>query len=206
MILRKVLSSLLLLSAVAHANDVKPLPTRPDFFRYWGVAFIGDSITWKWPTDAYFPGSSNEGIGGETSCQMQARFAHDVLALHPRVVVILAGTNDIRYYAETSTRCVDEMVEAAQAHGARVIVGELPANTGWSPGTPNSYGQALYGIWNAEIIAGAAEYRYTVVDYFDATGGAHQDKALFEADGTHPNAAGYAVLSATLRPILDKVL
>jgi GDSL-like Lipase/Acylhydrolase family len=172
---------------------------------YGGVSFVGDSITLRWPLAEYFRGAIYVGSLGATSCEMLARF-DAVVARHPKVVVILAGTDDIRYYAEISTRCLDEMVEEALAARAKVIVGTLPSNTGWAPGTPQSYGDALYEVWNAEVLSGAKVYGYSVVDYFDATGGLHQDKALFISDGTHPNAAGYKVLSETLRPVLNKVL
>jgi lysophospholipase L1-like esterase len=176
---------------------------------YAGVVFIGDSITWRWDTNEEFPGSANEGIGGQTSQQMQARFKTDVLSKKPKVVVICAGTNDIRYQADTRMLWVDEMVEAAEADGAKVIVCILPYNTGWDVNfMTNAWGQELYNEWNAEITAGAKAYGYTLVNYRKPTQlpDGLQNKALFNADGTHPNAAGYVVLSATLRPALDEAL
>src|SRR5437660_5377960 len=61
------------------------------------VVFFGDSITDIWHIDEYFPGKPyiNRGIGGQTTPQMLARFRQDVIDLQPKVVVILAGTNDI---------------------------------------------------------------------------------------------------------------
>jgi hypothetical protein len=61
------------------------------------VVFFGDSITDIWKLEDYFPGKPylNRGIGGQTTPQMLVRFRQDVIDLHPRVVVILAGTNDI---------------------------------------------------------------------------------------------------------------
>src|ERR1700675_1119755 len=61
------------------------------------VVFFGDSITDMWKLEDYFPGKPylNRGIGGQTTPQMLVRFRQDVIDLHPRVVVILAGTNDI---------------------------------------------------------------------------------------------------------------
>ena len=58
---------------------------------------MGDSITDIWKLDKYFPGKPyvNRGIGGQTTPQMLIRFRPDVIALQPKVVVILAGTNDI---------------------------------------------------------------------------------------------------------------
>ena len=61
------------------------------------MSSFGDSITDIWKLDNYFPGKPylNRGIGGQTTPQMLVRFRQDVIDLHPKVVVILAGTNDI---------------------------------------------------------------------------------------------------------------
>src|SRR3974390_2596692 len=61
------------------------------------VVFFGDSITDIWKLEDYFPGKPyvNRGIGGQTTPQMLVRFRQDVVDLQPKVVVILAGTNDI---------------------------------------------------------------------------------------------------------------
>src|ERR1700761_1295411 len=64
------------------------------------VVFMGDSITDFWgrsPGTTFFPGKPyiNRGISGQTTPQMLVRFRQDVVALQPKVVVILAGINDI---------------------------------------------------------------------------------------------------------------
>ena|SRR5689334_17252134 len=68
------------------------------------VVFMGDSITDAWgrsqnPNIAspFFPGKPyvNRGISGQTTAQMLLRFYPDVIALKPKAVVFLAGTNDI---------------------------------------------------------------------------------------------------------------
>ena len=58
---------------------------------------MGDSITDGWKLDQYFPGKPyiNRGISGQTTPQMLVRFRPDAIALQPKVVVILAGTNDL---------------------------------------------------------------------------------------------------------------
>src|SRR5207244_4427495 len=67
---------------------------RPDATR---VIFFADSITGLWKLDEYFRDKPyiNRGIGGQTTPQMLVRFRQDAINLQPRVVVILAGTNDI---------------------------------------------------------------------------------------------------------------
>ena len=64
------------------------------------VVFMGDSITDSWDDPKYggfFPGKPyiDRGISGQTTPQMLIRFRAEVIALKPKVVVILAGTNDI---------------------------------------------------------------------------------------------------------------
>src|SRR6202161_3014819 len=61
------------------------------------VVFVGDSITDYWKLEDYFPGKPyiNRGIDGQTTPQMLVRFRQDVIDLHPKVLVVLAGTNDI---------------------------------------------------------------------------------------------------------------
>ena len=61
------------------------------------VVFMGDSITDFWRLNEYFTGRDfvNRGISGQTTLQMLGRFMQDVVALKPKVVLILAGTNDI---------------------------------------------------------------------------------------------------------------
>ena len=81
------------LSRYRNANAALPAPA-PGENR---VVFFGDSITDMWPISEYFPGKPyiNRGIGGQTTPQMLVRFREDVINLQPKVVVILAGTNDI---------------------------------------------------------------------------------------------------------------
>ena len=76
-------------------NDSIGLPSKDEQ----RVVFMGNSITEGWPNkDPEFfrnPNYVNRGISGQTTPQMLLRFRADVIDLHPKVVVILAGTNDI---------------------------------------------------------------------------------------------------------------
>src|SRR6266516_8146239 len=75
------------------------------------VVFFGDSITDIWNIAESFPGKPyiNRGIGGQTTSQMLIRFRQDVINLQPKIVVILAGTNDI---AGNTGRISNEDIEA----------------------------------------------------------------------------------------------
>src|SRR5262245_10454480 len=99
------------------------------------VVFFGDSITDNWSKAGYggfFPGRPyvNRGIGGQTTSQMLLRFRADVLALTPRAVVILAGTNDVAGNSgPVSDAAIEDnlatMAEAAHTHGVRVILASI---------------------------------------------------------------------------------
>ena len=99
------------------------------------VVFMGDSITDAWPQPRYgefFSGKPyvGRGISGQTTPQMLIRFSPDVIALKPKVVVILAGTNDI---AGNTGPMTDEEIEAnlasmaelAKANGIRVVLASI---------------------------------------------------------------------------------
>jgi lysophospholipase L1-like esterase len=108
-----------------HANqELKKAPTDPS-----RVVFMGDSITDGWKLEDYFPGKPyvNRGIGGQTTSQMLARMYADVIELKPKVMVLLAGTNDIArntgpVTAEMIQHNVMAMTVLAQHHGIKVIL------------------------------------------------------------------------------------
>ena len=109
------------------------------------VVFMGNSITQGWAPlfDSLFPGKPyvGRGISGQTTPQMLVRFRQDVIALKPKVVVILGGTNDIAGNTGPSTLEMIEdnlasMTEVAKANGIRVVlVSVLPvADYPWKRG------------------------------------------------------------------------
>ncbi len=99
------------------------------------VVFMGDSITDGWSRPEYggfFPGKPyiNRGISGQTTPQMLVRFRPDVIALQPRVVVILAGTNDLSGNTgplplSSTEENLASMAELARAHGIRVVLASV---------------------------------------------------------------------------------
>src|SRR5262249_28941736 len=94
------------------------------------VVFMGDSITDSWDNPSnggFFPGKPyvDRGISGQTTPQMLIRFRRDVIELKPKVVVILAGTNDLAgNTGPTTLEAIEDnltsMAELAKAHGIRV--------------------------------------------------------------------------------------
>src|ERR1700731_2021486 len=120
------------LSRYRDANAALPPPAANEN----RVVFFGDSITDMWHLDESFPGKPylNRGIGGQTTPQMLVRFREDVIDLQPKVVVILAGTNDIA--GNTGPRSSQDieanyasMAELARAHQIRVVFSSvMPVN------------------------------------------------------------------------------
>jgi lysophospholipase L1-like esterase len=184
------------------------------------VVFLGDSITDNWSKAGYggfFPGKPyvNRGIGGQTTAQMLLRFRADVIELHPKAVVILAGTNDIAGNAGPVT--VDQiqanlatMAELARAHGMRVVLSSvLPVSDdkkdeSGQPLTrtrqrPTSTIRAL-NRWLADY---AAKNAHVYLDYYSATADANGLlRPELTEDGLHPNARGYAVMA----PLAEKAI
>lgn len=180
------------------------------------VVFYGDSITEGWGatgSPGFFPGKGylNRGISGQTTAQMLLRFQQDVIALHPAVVVILAGTNDIAGNTGPSTQGMIEdnlhaMVDLARAHGITVVLSSvLPVSEyPWQPGVqPAGKVKAL----NAALHAYARERKLVWLDYYAALANTKGglDPAL-AADGVHPTAAGYARMAPLAQTAVERAL
>jgi acyl-CoA thioesterase-1 len=93
------------------------------------IIFFGDQLAESWSLSREL--WLNRGIAGQTTDQMLVRFRQDVISLHPKAVVILAGLNDIAglHGAHTEEMILDNlasMSELAQAHGIRVILASVP--------------------------------------------------------------------------------
>ena len=177
------------------------------------VVFMGNSITQGWaplfPT--LFPGKEYIGRGsrGQTTPQMLVPFRQDVVALKPKVVVILAGTNDIAGNTGPSTLEMIEdnlasMAEIAKANDIRVVlVSVLPVEDyPWRRGLePAPKIMAL----NAWMKVYAAAHGALYLDLHSAMENArHGMKAELASDGVHPTEAGYRVMAPlTARAIAE---
>ncbi len=153
-----------------------------------------------------FPGKPyvNRGISGQTTPQMLVRFRQDVLALAPRVVVILAGTNDIAgntgpLTLEETEANLASMVELARAHGVRVVLASLLPVHDYTPMAQLSFPlrpPAKIAALNQWLAAYAAANGAVYLDYAsamtDARGLLRRELAV---DGLHPNGDGYAIMA-----------
>jgi lysophospholipase L1-like esterase len=166
------------------------------------VVFFGDSITDNWlkgDPSLFTPDIVDRGISGQTTAQMLVRFREDVIALHPRAVHIMAGTNDIAGNTGAATLEIVEgniqtMAELARAHGIQVMLAStLPAAAfAWSPDKRPAATIVAFDRWLRDY---AAHNGFVYVDYYgalaDAAGGM---KPGMSSDGVHPTPAGYAVM------------
>jgi lysophospholipase L1-like esterase len=174
------------------------------------VVFMGDSITEFWlPADPGFfnNGVVNRGIGGQTSPQMLLRFYSDVIALHPKVVHILAGTNDIAGNTGPTTaqdykNNIMAMTDIALGNGIKVVLGSIPPSDhfAWRPGL-NPAGRITE--LNAWLQSYAAKRKLIFVDYHTALSGpGGAIRADLSHDGVHPHRSGYAVM----KPLAERAI
>lgn len=183
---------------------------------YPDVVFMGNSITENW---AYFhPDFFTEnnycgrGIGGQTSAHMLVRFQSDVIELHPKVVVIMAGTNDVAHNdfwvaPDEVVNNVIAMCTLARANGIIPIISSILPCTGfvWRPEIKDA-GQTIVDI-NKNLKAYAEANDILYVDYHSALADENLGfpKAL-SADGCHPNPDTYFTLEGIVQAAIRKVL
>jgi len=179
------------------------------------VVFMGNSITegWSHHDSTFFKNKSyiNRGIGGQTTPQMLIRFKQDVIDLHPKVVVILAGTNDIAGNTGPSTlkMIVDNigsMTEIARANHIEPIISSVhPAyDYPWRKGLkPNEKIPSL----NELLKAYAKKHNLIYLDYFSAMVDDQNGLiAAYTYDGVHPNKKGYQVMAPLAEAAIKKAL
>ncbi len=180
------------------------------------VVFMGDSITDAWGRQygKFFPGEPyvNRGISGQTTPQMVLRFRQDVIDLHPKVVVILAGTNDIA--GNTGPETLEEiegnlttMAELARAYKIKVVLSAvMPVCDYIRPQTERRPPEKILAL-NTWIKQYAASHKLVYLDYYSAL---IDDQKMFKKeytyDGLHPNNAGYAVMEPLASAAITKAL
>jgi lysophospholipase L1-like esterase len=176
------------------------------------VVFMGDSITDSWNkpgNGGFFPGRPylDRGISGQTTSQMLIRFRPDVIALKPKVVVILAGTNDIAgntgpISLEAIQDNLASMVDLALKNNIRVVLSSLLPVSDYEKTATGEPRIQTTRRPPEQIIAlnnwmknYAARNGLTYLDYFSAM---VDDKGFLKDelsnDGLHPNPQGYAVM------------
>jgi len=186
------------------------------------VVFMGDSITDAWPQPRYnfFPGKNyvGRGISGQTTPQMLIRMRPDVIAHKPKVVVFLAGTNDIA--GNTGPMTDDEisgniasMAEIAAANNIKVVLGSILPTSNYHQGpnqpAPQTVQRPLARIraLNDWMKRYASDKGHIYLDYFSAM---IDDKGMLRTelsgDDLHPNEAGYAIMGPLAQAAIDRAL
>ncbi|PIE48634.1 MAG: acylhydrolase [Flavobacteriales bacterium] len=179
------------------------------------AVFMGNSITEGWMKydSAFFKDNHyvNRGISGQTSPQMLLRFTQDVLDLQPKVVVILAGTNDI---AENTGPITDKeildnikaMAALAKANNIKIILCSiLPAS--YFPWRKGLHPDKRIPRVNTLIQNYAKDNHLGYVDYFSAM--ANKKNGLIEEygnDAVHPNEKGYQIMAPLVKSAIEKIL
>jgi len=176
------------------------------------VVFMGDSITDSWDDPKYggfFPGKPyvDRGISGQTTPQMLVRFRPDVIALHPRVVVILAGTNDLSgNTGPTTLEAIQDnlvsMAELAKSNSIRVILASILPVSDYEQRDGKPIVQTVrrppekIKALNEWMRSYASKNNLTYLDYYSAM---MDEKGFLKdelsEDGLHPNAKGYEVMA-----------
>src|SRR3954471_3896324 len=184
------------------------------------VVFMGDSITDGWKLADYFPGRPfiNRGISGQTTPQMLIRFRPDVIALQPKVVVILAGTNDLAGNTGSMTlESIEDnlvtMAELAKANSIKVVFASILPISDYNQrdGKPivrstQRQPEKIKAL-NEWMKTYAATNKLTYLDYYSAL---VDDKGFLREDladdGLHPNTKGYAIMTPLAEAAIARAL
>ncbi len=179
------------------------------------VVFMGNSITIGWlkKRPDFFKNKPyiNRGISGQTTPQMLLRFRQDVVALQPKVVVLLAGTNDIAGNTGPSSLNmildnIKGMAEIAKANNIKVILSStLPAyKYPWNPKIEPA--DKIISL-NKMIEKYAANSNCIYLDYYSAM--VDDRKGLpkkYANDEVHPTEEGYAVMEPLVENAIKMAL
>ncbi|MEA2541819.1 MAG: hypothetical protein QOH35_3185 [Acidobacteriaceae bacterium] len=184
------------------------------------VVFTGDSITSNWDANwagqqATFTQNSwlDLGVTGITSAQIAALFEAYVLDQEPKVVHIVAGTNDVYpgWQLSDTTTHIEAMVKKAKAHHIAVVLGTIPP---WGPGAlperadPSPQRFQRIDQLNQWIIQFGTQQGIQVVDYHSLLAAADGENYIpaLTVDGVHPSAAGYAVMTPRTEQALQAAM
>ncbi len=180
------------------------------------VIFFGDQITdfWGRKSGAFFPDKAwlNRGIAGQTTDQMLIRFRQDVILLNPKVVVILAGLNDIAglHGSASEEMILDNlmsMTELARANGIRVVLASLtPVCNCFGKNTARERWRERITEANELIEKYCAKSGATFLDYYSAMAEDDDLKKELTSDGVLPNEAGYAVMARLAEKAIAEAL
>jgi lysophospholipase L1-like esterase len=171
-----------------------------------GIVFVGSSSIVKWTSlKQDFPGLNvlNRGFGGSELNDSAFYAERLVVPLHPRVVVLYAGENDLQ-----AGKTVESVHEAFRLFCARVHSALPQARIVFISIKPSPSRMKIHGQVKAanQLIAQtcAADPRLVYADVhrlmLDAAGNPRPE--LFVKDQLHLNADGYALWTPVIAPLL----
>jgi lysophospholipase L1-like esterase len=181
------------------------------------VVFLGDSITDLWRLNEYFPDRDfvNRGISGQITSQMLGRMKADVLDLHPAVVVILGGTNDLSRGIPL-TAIEDNyllLADVASAARIKVIFTSVTPVSDFHKDVDPSYERTvarppvLIKALNDWLMSFCTQRGYVFLDYVPALADAKGEfGADLSDDGLHPNSKGYRLMAPLALKAIDRAL
>jgi lysophospholipase L1-like esterase len=183
------------------------------------VVLFGDSRAAEWvPPEVDGVTFVNRGINSQSTAQMLGRYQAQIAALHPDVLVVQAGINDLKILplvervAEPAIeRCIanlDEIVARARAHGTTVVLttifptGKPPVQRRpvWSDAIP----AAVHRV-NEHLRAQAGDGVHLLDAHALLANGDGRLRRGLARDFVHLNGSGYAVLNAALVELLGRV-
>lgn len=179
------------------------------------VVFFGDSITEFWDLTTAFPNSPyiNRGISGQTTPQLLLRFRCDVISLQPKVVLILAGTNDLAgntgpMTLEMITDNYASIAELAAVHQIRVIFASVLPIHDYSAVKQSEFrSPAKIQALNQWLEQYCQQHDLIYLDYSSAMVDAQgMLKAEFSDDGVHPNPQGYRLMAPLAETAIQAAL
>ena len=167
--------------------------------------FFGDSITWAWPLQEFFPAVSllSRGIPGDSILGLNYRLDEDVLAYLPRRVFMLVGINGIEADKNLILARIKAVTTKMMDMGIEVYLSSiLPLRY------PDSWDRFQYqgkiveinlelADWSQDNATGFLDY-HTILK--DESGQLAEEYAML--DGTHITFAAYQRMSELLVPIL----
>jgi lysophospholipase L1-like esterase len=201
------------LKRYAEANEKlgAPSPQNPR------VVFLGDSITDGWRLNEYYGRERdfiNRGIGGQISSEMLGRMQADVIDLKPRIVLVLAGINDLGRGVAVSTieNNLTMIADLAEAHHIEPMFASLLPVSDYHKDVNPQYARTAH-LAPAKILevngwlkSFCEQRHFPYVDYYSAL----VDQAGFlpadlADDGLHPNGKGYRLMAPVALAAIDTV-
>jgi lysophospholipase L1-like esterase len=181
------------------------------------LLFFGDSRAFMWTEPESLAGFHvvNRGIGNQTTAQIAMRVDSDVVPLHPSVVVLEAGVNDLKSIAQLPARraeivadCesnLERIVNACRGAGATVILVSI-----FDIGDVSLWKRPF---WSDDVSAAVREVNAFLprlagphVLFLDAApvlGGPGRVQHDYQLDYLHLSSAGYRALDGRLVPLLS---